>query len=290
VFYDRVEVQGLEQLPPTGPVLLFANHANAIADAVILTAVDPVLDGEGEDDVRALTAGMEAAAGEVTLNSESWETLDFLQQVERFVALRRGRYRKATLSQRFRALRRLLAMERTLRREHPDVVEDLQARLSGFRDLCREFGVRDAYLTVRVTPLVAVLFVLRTLFVVLAAMPVAAWGWLNAVMPFLLTRHAARALSKGLFWGAQAWWVYDRFGVSWGCVYLLSLPVAASTALAVARERRRIRENLRAFFRVVTRGHVRDMLMEHRGEIERDLSGLARRIRRGIRNNEDPVR
>ena len=126
-------------------------------------------------------------------------------------------------------------------------------------------------------------------------------------MPFLLTRHAARALSRGrdqydtakmfagaffftVFWGVQAWWVYDQFGATWGCVYLLSLPVAASTALAVARERRRIRENLRAFFRVVTRGHVRDMLMERRGEIERDLSGLARRIRRGIRDSQDPVK
>ena len=299
VFYDRVEVQGVENLPPSGPLLLFANHANAIADAVILTAVFPGLvrpmarsglfripvmrrllhwqgavpvyrrsnpgstagsdpsrnddmfsqcyemfrdgaallifpegqshsdprlqpfktgaarlalgarqrecepalipvgltftrkgrfrgsvlvqfgeslvvdashDTDSEDNVRALTADMEAAASEVTLNSESWETLDFLQQVERFVALRRGRYRKATLSQRFRALRRLLEMERTLRQEHPQVVDDLQARLAGFRDLCREFGVRDAYLTVRVTPLVAVLFVLRTLCVVLVAL------------------------------------------------------------------------------------------------------------------------
>jgi 1-acyl-sn-glycerol-3-phosphate acyltransferase len=422
VFYERVEVQGLEHLPARGPVLVFANHANALADAIVLVSVfpgllrpmarsglflvpvmrrlllcqgavavfrrgdphsdpernremfgrcfqmftdgaallifpegqshsdphlhpfktgaarlvlgardanaepavlpvgltftrkgrfrgsvlvqfgapvpiDPELGIAREHDVRELTAVLERAAAEVTLNTESWETLDFLQQVERFVALRRGRYRRTSLGQRFRALRRLLEMERALRREHPEVVDDLRARLAEFQDLCREFGVRDSYLTVRVTPTVAILFIVRTLAVVLIALPIAVWGWLNAVVPFLLTRHLARALSTGrdqydtakmfvgalvfaLFWGVQAWWVYDRFGAGFGAAYLVSLPIAASVALTVARERRRIRENLRAFFRVVTKRHVRDALVQCRSELERDLAGYVRRLRR----------
>lgn len=429
VFYDHVEVDGLEHLPERGPLLLFANHANALADAMILAAVFPGLlrpmarsglfrvpvlhrlllwqgavpvhraradatdprrndavfercfelfargaallifpegqshsdpqlhpfktgaarlalggrargtepalipvgltytrkgrfrgsvlvqfgapvpvpvemDSEREEDVRALTATLEAAARDVTLNTDTWETLDFMRQVERFVALRRGRYRRATLGQRFRALRRLLEMERRLREGHPEVVEDLQAKLAEFQDLCRDFGVRDAYLTVRVTPTVVILFLLRTLAVVFLALPVAAWGWVNGIVPFLLTRHVARALSEGhdqydtakmlagaffitLFWGVQAWWVYAELGVTWGAAYLLSLPVSAATALAVVRERRRIRENLRAFASVVLKRQVRDVLLERRAELERDLAKLARRLRRGLRDDHE---
>ncbi len=43
VFYRRVEIDGLHHLPMRGPVLICANHANALADAVIMQAVMPRL-------------------------------------------------------------------------------------------------------------------------------------------------------------------------------------------------------------------------------------------------------
>jgi 1-acyl-sn-glycerol-3-phosphate acyltransferase len=42
VFYRRVEVSGTEHLPSRGGVLLCANHASALADAVILQAACPI--------------------------------------------------------------------------------------------------------------------------------------------------------------------------------------------------------------------------------------------------------
>ncbi|MGQ9590384.1 MAG: 1-acyl-sn-glycerol-3-phosphate acyltransferase [Planctomycetota bacterium] len=39
VFFRRIEVAGLERVPPSGPVILAANHANALADGLILAAV-----------------------------------------------------------------------------------------------------------------------------------------------------------------------------------------------------------------------------------------------------------
>jgi 1-acyl-sn-glycerol-3-phosphate acyltransferase len=41
VFYRRVEVDGLEKLPARGPLLLCANHADALADAVLVQARIP---------------------------------------------------------------------------------------------------------------------------------------------------------------------------------------------------------------------------------------------------------
>ncbi len=41
VFYRRCEVYGLEHIPAKGPVVLCANHPNALVDALILQAVSP---------------------------------------------------------------------------------------------------------------------------------------------------------------------------------------------------------------------------------------------------------
>lgn len=41
VFYHRCEVNGLEHIPAKGPVVLCANHPNALVDALILQAVSP---------------------------------------------------------------------------------------------------------------------------------------------------------------------------------------------------------------------------------------------------------
>lgn len=41
VFYRRVEIEGLENLPAEGPLVLCANHVNALVDAVVVQATCP---------------------------------------------------------------------------------------------------------------------------------------------------------------------------------------------------------------------------------------------------------
>lgn len=41
VFYRRVEVRGLRHLPPRGPVILCANHVNALADGIVVQSTCP---------------------------------------------------------------------------------------------------------------------------------------------------------------------------------------------------------------------------------------------------------
>ncbi len=41
VFYRRVEVVGLENIPASGPVLLVANHGNALVDPALVVAHSP---------------------------------------------------------------------------------------------------------------------------------------------------------------------------------------------------------------------------------------------------------
>ena len=253
---------------------------------------------EHEQVVRDVTMAIEQAVQEVTLNTESWDQLDFLKRIERFVALRRGRYRRATLSQRYRALRRIARMYRLLRNDYPQVVEDLEAKLAEFERLCAHAGVRDYHLTFNVTPTLLTMFFVRALAVLLLAVPVGLWGWLNAVLPFQLTRSIARWVAKDrdqydtakmgfgvllftLFWWVQTTWVHSQFGLWPSVLYLASLTPSAFVALMLVKERRRLRENLRALLSLSSgRGDMRQVLEDKRDEIEGELTGLMRELKR----------
>jgi len=250
-----------------------------------------------QDQVRAYTEAIETGAARVTLNSDSWDSLNFARQIERFIAVRRGRYRRRTLAQRFLALQRLMQIQQLIAEREPRRLEILHERLEGFSNLCDRFGVRDYHLTVRYSPGVMAAFMLRGMVMLCLVVPLALWGWLNSAMPFYATRYLAPLLSAnpdqydsaklglgallfGSLWLAQSlvvgWWL----GPGWAMAYAVSLPVSAALALFMVRERRRLRENLRAFWSLLGKGDLRRLLEQRRAELEQDLASLARIFRR----------
>ena len=63
-------------------------------------------------------------------------------------------------------------------------------------------------------------------------------------------------------------------------LYLASLPLSAMVTLALIKERRWIKDNLRALLRLLTgRGGMRELLRQKRDEIETEMTDLVRRIR-----------
>ncbi len=254
---------------------------------------------EPESAVRRVTAEVQAALAALTLEVDSVEDLELVERLQRFFALRRGRHElRSSLAHRFRALRRLIDAHRRLRLVAPERVRDLVQRLGRFERLCRRYGVKDYQLDVHYSPLVVLAFTARSLAFLLVVFPLALWGTLNSALPFLLTRHVSRRVSRGvdqydsakmllglgfftLFWGAQSAAVWLWRGAPAALVYAVSIAATATVALAVRHERRRIWENTRAFvlFFFRRRRELHRYLLERREEIEGELARLARLAR-----------
>lgn len=246
---------------------------------------------EGEPPEEAavrITAAIDQALRRVTLNTETWEEQDFMRRVERFFRLRQGKYRRRSLTVRFRALQKLGETLHRVRSRYPEQIAATARRLNQFERLCGRFGVSDYHLTVSNSPALVMRFVVRSLAVIGLVLPLAAWGTLNSIVPYLLTGYLAPRLAAdryqydtakaalgmgifGAFWAGQTVAVNATLGAAPALLYALALPPTAALALYARRERERILENMRVFFLFLRKQEVRDLLEVKRTELEQEL-------------------
>lgn len=265
-----------------------------VGEAIDLT---PLPGEQPEDTVHRLTALIEDGLKEVTLNAESLDDIDLSRRLERFFALRRGRYRRGSLKQHFRALKKLIQSQRVLRQREPKRVANLSRRLGQFERLCRHFGVHDYQLTLDYSAAVITGFVLRSLFMLVVVLPLAMWGALNSAVPLIVTRQfvprlargshqydtARMALALGIFivvWGLQTAAVFWFIGVLPAIAYFLGLPPTTAAAVFMHREKDRIIENIKGFFLFVRKRRLRDHLLTRRKQLEQELASMTRLLRR----------
>lgn len=281
--------------------LTFTRKGKFRSDVLIQfgTPVDTALP-EGNDSfaaVEQLTARITEGLAAVTLNADSWEDIYLVNRLEQFFALRHGKYRKRKLRQRFCALQRLIDAQRALRVYEPDRVRAVLLQLTAFERLCRMFGIRDHHLTIDIRPVLVMLYFGRLILVVMLTLPIAAWGTINGIVPYLLTRHGSRQIARGedqydtakvllgmllflAFWSAQTMLVYRWAGTWWSIGYLGSVLFAAPIALRMRKEYRIIWNNLKVFFLFLRKRQLRAYLADRRHEIEVELAHLVRIVKR----------
>lgn len=233
--------------------------------------------------------GLEA----VTLNAESWEEVSLITRLERFFALRHGKYRQRNLHQRLRAQQRLIDAQRLLRQYEPDRVRALISQLKQFEKLCSYCGVKDYQLSIEYRPTLILLYLLRMLWMALIVFPLVAWGMINSYIPYQLTKHLSPYFAQGtnqsdttkmviglplfiLFWSVQGYLVLHYFGLLWLLGYIVSLIVSSTLALMVRGELRRIRENIRVFLLFLRRRELKKYLQQKRQELEYELARMVR--------------
>lgn len=285
------------------PVGLTFTQKGRFRSSVLVQAGEPVDFGavDGEDDeaaVRRYTDEILQGLESVTLNMESWQDLSLLKHLQQFFTLRAGRSHGPSLVERFRSLQQLSEAHRQLRARWPEKVRILRLKLERFHKLCRRHGVRNYQLELRYTPAIVASFVLRHLALLLVVTPIALYGLVNGIVPYLLTRRASQMSAKGrdqydsagmlfglvfygFFWGLQVAFVTWRFG-PWpaAALYAASLPLAASVTLYLGWQRERILEDVRVFLLFMRRRELRAYLGTKRQELEIEVASMARLAKR----------
>jgi 1-acyl-sn-glycerol-3-phosphate acyltransferase len=233
--------------------------------------------------------GLEA----ITLNAESWDEVNLITRLERFFALRHGKYPQRNLHQRLLAQQRLIDAQRRLREYEPDRVRALISQLKQFEKICSYCGVKDYQLTIEYRPTLIVLYLLRMLWMLLIVFPIVAWGMINSYLPYKLTENFACRYAKGtnqfdttkmvlglvlfsLFWSVQSYLVFHYLGLLWTMGYILTLLVSSTITLMVRGELRRIRENIRVFLLFLRRRELKTYLQNKRQELEQELARMVR--------------
>lgn len=268
--------------------------------------------GDREAAVRRATDAILEGLRQVTLNVESWQDLQLMSLLQRFFLLRGGRRPDAPrdsarregarsrrrLSERFQSLQRLIEAHRWLRLTRPDEVAVFREKLKRFERLCRRYGVDDYHLHLNYRPALVARFLGRSLFFALFVFPLALWGILWSAVPYFATRWMTRLTARGrdqydtagmlfgllfflVFWGGQTFAAYWLWGLTAAALYGASLPLTAAVALFVAKERKRITENVRVFFLFVRRRQVREYLRLKRQELEVEVAHMVRLARQG---------
>src|SRR5438128_1441412 len=116
IFFRRIEVSGIERVPPRGPVMFVLNHPSGLIDPAFLLcrAPRPVPLAPGEEPpagpVRELTARIERALAAVTLQAEQTEAHALVERAQRILSAQDAvPAMPPTLSEEFALRRRLLA-------------------------------------------------------------------------------------------------------------------------------------------------------------------------------------
>jgi len=247
--------------------------------------------------VEIVTDRIKQSLAKVTLNADSWQDLYLISRLEKFFALRRGKYRKGQLKERFHALQRLIDAQRILRVYEPDKMRSLVTQLRGFERLCKACGIRDYHLTIQYKPLLVIMYLLRLAAILLVGLPIALWGLLNSYLPYQLTRIISRRISNGpdqydtanasfgmfffsVFWSTQTYIIYLLTDAKFALIYLASVIISAPFAVKLRKEFHIIKDNVKIFFLFMRRKQLRQYLENKRNEIEFELAKLVRIIKR----------
>ena len=243
--------------------------------------------------VRVVTRRLTTGLREVTINTDSWEDLELVSKVERFFAMRSGKYRKRMLVQRFKTLKRIIDRHRLLRKKQPELIEQVTRDLRRFEKACRSVGIKDYHLNIAYRPFLVIWYSIKLIFILVVALPLFAWGVLNSIVPFLLTRWLSRRLAKGpdqydtakilcgfvlfsIFWGLQVYLVYRFAGINMALIYFISIIVGAGVVLNMRNEIFSIKENIYVFLLFLRKRGLKEHLISRRNNLERELAKLVK--------------
>lgn len=286
---------------PIGLVFEQKDRPRSRVVAIVGDPLDTDVLAEGIDDgVAVLTNAIDSAVRALTLNYESTDDAErdarvsqAIQALLRFEAPSvgdEGGFRERTdIARLLPTLRKLLMGEGGADRPRALAFEadllDFDQRLRELRVALDDFSISRGVTT-------GALFVVREIAVLLVAGPVAAWGWLNHVLPFRaallagkrVRQSAADPAMRTIVAGAafvlmmymlQGAIVTLVFGPWWGIAYVASLPLAADINLRMDDRLRRAARRARTYLRFRALPAVHDEIMARARALRAEAISLA---------------
>ena len=243
--------------------------------------------------VRVVTRRLTEGLSDVTINTDNWEDLELVSKVERFYAMRSGKYHKSLLVHRFASLKRIIARHRLLRKREPELIEQVTKDLRRFESVCRSVGIKGYHLDIAYRPFLVVWYSIKLLFILLVSLPLFFWGVINSFIPYWLSRWTSRYFAKSLdqfdtakilsgifwftiFWVIQILLVYRYAGINIAVLYFLSLVVSTAVIIRMQKEIFHIKENIYVFLLFLRNRGLKEHLISHRNNIERELARLVK--------------
>ena len=243
--------------------------------------------------VRVVTRRLTQGLREVTINADNWEDLELVSKVERFFAMRSGKYHKRMLVHRFRSLKRIITRHKLLRKQQPELVDQVTKDLQRFESVCHSLGIKDYHLNIAYRPFLVVWYSIKLMFILLVSLPLFIWGVINNYIPLLLTRKISRNLAKSkdqfdtakilsgfvlffIFWGLQLFVVYRYAGINITLLYFLSLVISAGVVIRMRNEIYSIKDNIYVFLLFLRNRGLKEHLISRRNNLERELARLVK--------------
>jgi len=269
---------------------VFINYGDSLV-------IDENLKVDNEDHIKQLTDHVMKSMQDQVLEIDEVDDLVFVKQIERFFALRHKKIRRRNLSEKFKSHKLLLTVKNYLNQHVPDEISRFKLHLRQFNRLCRKLGINDYNLNVTYNSKVIRSFVIKSLFTILVMLPIGLWGFINSLIPFMLTQFLSALLARAddqrdtakiligtlffsVFWGIQTQQVYSNFGFNIGLIYFLSLIPASLVALIITHEHTKIIDNMRVFFVLIKKKRLRRYLIRKRKAIEQELASLLKLARK----------
>lgn len=302
----RIVLEAEEKFPGLGvrivPVGLFFDARGRFRSRALVEVGEPldpapelaVYRNDAPGAVRALTARIDAALQDVTVNYATWEDARLVARAaDLWAQVRSGEPGEVDLARTAMLERAFREGYEALRSRHPEQVEEVAEAVREYDRILRWFRLRDAQVASNYEPPRVALFVGLTLFHLLIHLPLAAVGtvlnWPTYRLVGFLANRIARFPDQvatwkvfvGLFLFPLTWIVEAVAAVRlqgdrmppW-LVVLLTLAAGPLTGWAMVRfdERRRLfQREARAWFLLTWR---RNLFAELRGRRQRVLRGV----------------
>ncbi|HYH83554.1 MAG TPA: 1-acyl-sn-glycerol-3-phosphate acyltransferase [Longimicrobium sp.] len=189
-------------------------------------------------------------------------------------------------------IHRLQAGREWLATGRRDELAALEERVHGFARKVARLGITPAELFLPMEPGRAAFFIFREMELLVAGAPLFAWGWINGLPAYTVTKALVRKTSKDrdhfasnavfmgipvflLFWMMQAAAVALLASPWWALAYALSLPYTGAAALLYRDRAGSAWRRARTFLLFVRRPSHRRTLVDEARSIHADLQRLA---------------